>query len=323
MNHVVNIYEQGPPDVLKYEPASEPTPKPGELVVRQTAIGVNYLDIYFRNGHFGAPGSPFINGFEGAGHVVSVGEGVVGFEPGDRIGYQLSMGAYAELRSVPADRCIKLPDFISDELAAAILLKGMTAEYLVNRVRRVGPEHTILVHAASGGVGSMIVQWASALGATVIATVGSEAKALTAKQNGAAHSINYSEEGFVSKVNDITDGNGVDIAYDGVGAATFEKTFGCLGHFGENILFGWASGKVGKVDVDALNGKSHRISNPSLGHYTGTRERLEASAETLFAAIRDKLIKPEVGQRYDLAQVEQAHSDLENRRTSGSAILIP
>lgn len=323
MNHVVNIYEQGSPDVLKYETAPEPTPKPGELVVHQTAIGVNYLDIYFRNGHFDAPGSPFVTGFEGAGQVVSVGEDVTGFEPGDRVGYQLSMGAYAQLRSVPADRCIKLPDFISDELAAAIMLKGMTAEYLVNRVRSVGSDNVILVHAASGGVGSMVVQWASTLGATVIATVGSEAKAETAKRNGAAHTIDYSQEDFVAKVNEITNGNGVDIAYDGVGAATFKKTFGCLGHFGENILFGWASGKVGKIDVDALNGKSHRISNPSLGHYTGTRERLEASAETLFAAIKNEIIKPEVGQRYDLAQAEQAHSDLENRRTSGSAILLP
>lgn len=323
MPGIARIHEQGGPEVLTYEDAAVPTPQSGELLLRQTAIGVNYLDAYFRSGHFSAPGSPFVTGFEGAGIVEAIGPDVEGFSVGDRVAYQLAMGAYAHYRTVPIARCVKVPAGITDEQAASMMLKGMTAEYLANRVRRPGKGDVVLVHAAAGGVGSILTQWLAHNAAEVIGTVGSEEKARLVSDRGVAHVINYRENDFIAVVNDLTEGRGVDVAYDGVGQATFIKTFDCLAAFGTNVLFGWASGKVGAIDIDTLNAKSHEVVNPSLGHYTGTRDRFDASAASLFAAVASGAIRIEPAHRYALSDAATAHADLEGRRTGGPIILIP
>lgn len=324
MSGVVKVYEQGGPEVLKYEQRDIGKPDSDEVLIRQTAIGINYLDTYFRKGDFSPSQLPFVNGFEAAGVIEEVGRSVTDFKKGDRIAYQLAMGAYAEHRILGTNRLVKIPEFISDEAAASIMLKGMTAEYLLHREYKVGPDDTILIHAASGGVGSLMVPWAKALGATVIGTVSTQKKADRIKELGADHAILYQDVDFVEAVNEITDGSGVSVIFDGVGKTTFEKGFDCLAIFGVNIMFGWASGKVEPYDPHKLNGKSHRISNPSVGHYTGTREMLDLSASRLFKAIEDGVIKNfEPNHRYKLAETNEAHADLEDRKTSGSIVLIP
>lgn len=257
---VVRFRQQGGADALQPHTVEIGDPGPGEVRVRQTAVGVNHLDVYVRRGDF-----------EAAGVVQAVGEGLTGVSEGDRVAYRLVKNAYASHRVMAPDRLVRLPDDITDETAAAIMLKGMTAEYLLRRFRAIGPEHTILVHAASGGVGTLLTQWAKHLGAAVIGTVGSEEKAELARTRGVDHAIVYTSEDFVARVREVTDGRGVDVAYDGVGRATFARNFEALAPMGTNALFGWASGRPDPVDVNALNGKSHEIGNPSLGHYTATR----------------------------------------------------
>lgn len=323
MANSILFHEQGPASVMRLETTEPGTPNTGEVRLQQTAVGVNYLDIYVRRGDFGHGALPGDTGFEAAGVIEEVGEGVDWLSPGDRVAYQLVKGAYADARVMPADRLVKLPDDISDETAASVMLKGMTAEYLLRRFRRIQPSQTILVHAASGGVGSILTQWAHHLGATVIGTVGTKAKAEVALQRGVDHAILYTEEDFAAKVMEITNGRGVDIAYDGVGKATFGKNFDCLAPFGTNALFGWSSGKVDPVDVHMLNGKSHEVGNPSLGHYTGTRAQIDESAVALFEVIRSGAVRVDVNHRYALAEAARAHEDLEARRTSGSILLLP
>ena len=319
---VVRFRQQGGADTLEPHATEIGDPGPREVRVRQTAVGVNYLDVYVRRGDFGVAEGPGETGFEAAGVIEAVGEGVMGLSVGDRVAYQLVKNAYASHRVMAPDRLVRLPDDIADETAAAIMLKGMTAEYLLRRFRTVGPDHTILVHAASGGVGTLLTQWAKHLGATVIGTVGLEEKAEAAKVRGVDHAIVYTSEDFVARVNEVTDGRGVDIVYDGVGRATFARNFEALAPMGTNALFGWASGRPDPVDVNALNGKSHEIGNPSLGHYTATRAQIDESASALFDVVRSGAVKAET-QRYPLAEAARAHADLEARRTSGSVLLIP
>jgi len=323
MTQAITFSRHGGPEVMELQEQKIGAPGQGEVQIRQTAIGVNYLDVYIRRGDFGSMPMPNDTGFEAAGVVEAVGPGVTSFAEDDRVAYQLVKGAYAERRKLSTDRLVKLPDSISDEVAAAALLKGTTAEYLLNRFRKVGPCSTILVHAASGGVGSILTQWAKHLGATVIGTVGSEEKAKGALARGVDHAIVYTHEDFVPRVLELTDNAGVDIVYDGVGLATFARNFDCLSTFGTNTLFGWASGKVDPVDVHALNGKSQEVANPSLGHYTGTPKQLQASAAALFEVISSGAVKVGVSQRYSLAEADKAHRDLEQRRTTGSVVLIP
>ena len=323
MAHAIQIYEQGGPDVLRYEPIEVGQPEAGQVRLRQTAIGVNFLDVYFRKGDFPMPGSPFVNGFEAAGVVEEVGEGVTNVQVGQRVAYQLVRGAYADMRTMPAERLVPLPDTISDEQAAAILLKGTTAEYLVRQVYPVKAGDTILVHAAAGGVGLLLCQWAKQLGATVIGTVSSQAKAELVKAHGCDFPIIYTQEDFVERVNHFTGGNGVPVIYDGVGRSTFHRNFDCLATFGVNVLFGWASGKVEPLDVHRLNRKSHVVVNPSVGHYTGTRDRLLESAQALFDVVSKGAVAITTNHQYSLADAAQAHADLEARRTKGSVVLLP
>ncbi|MGJ3247350.1 MAG: quinone oxidoreductase family protein [Elainellaceae cyanobacterium] len=322
MAHAIHIYEQGGPDVLRYEPIDIEKPKAGQVRLRQMAIGVNFLDTYFRKGDFSLPSTPFINGFEAAGIVEEVGEGVTDVEVGQRVAYQLVRGAYTDMRTLSADRLVPLPDTISDEQAAAMMLKGTTVEYLVRRVYPVKAGDTILVHAAAGGVGSLLCQWAKHLGATVIGTVSNQEKADLARANGCDFPILYAQEDFGARVNQITDRKGVPVVYDGVGRSTFHRNFDCLATFGVNVLFGWASGQVEPLDVHRLNSKSHVVVNPSLGHYTGTRELLLESAQALFDVVSKGAVSVSVNHRYPLANAAQAHADLEARRTKGSVVLV-
>jgi len=323
MANVIHVHEQGGPEVLRYETRNVVEPGPREIRLRQTAIGVNYLDIYFRKGDFRPAGFPFIGGFEGAGTVETVGSEVTEVSVGDRVAYQLALGAYSDERLISIERVVKLPDAIGDTQAAAMMLKGTTAEYLLRRVYAVKPGDTILIHAAAGGVGSILCQWAKHLGATVIGTVSTEEKAELAKANGCDYPILYTREDFVERVNDITEGKGVPVIYDGVGKATFHHNFGCLAVFGTNVLFGWSSGKADPIDVHMLNAKSHAVVNPSLGHYTGARQLLLESTEALFDVVAKGAVKIPANHHYALKKVAQAHTDLEARRTTGSIILTP
>lgn len=320
---VVRIHEPGGPGVLRYEQADQPGPAPGQVLVRQAAVGVNYADILFRRGEMKAGGYPFVGGLEAAGTIEAVGEGVEGFAPGDRVGYAFALGAYAGLRTMGTDRLVKLPDWLEPEAAAAVLLKGMTAEYLVRRVYPVQPGDVVLVHAAAGGVGSLVASWAKHLGATGIGMVGSGEKAQAALANGCDHAIVYTREDFVARVLDITGGAGAHVSYDGVGRDTFAPSLGALRRFGKAVLFGWASGRVEPVDVQQLNAKSLSITGPSLGHYTSSRELLDLSARSLFDALASGAVRAPVAQRYPLSAAADAHADLEARRTRGPVVLVP
>lgn len=323
MTGTIQIYQQGEPEVMHYEQVAVGEPGPGQVRLRQTAVGVNYLDIYFRNGDFPMPATPFVDGFEAAGIVEAVGEGVTHVKVEQRVAYQLVRGAYARARVMSAERLVPLPDRISDEQAAAMMLKGTTAEYLVRRVYPVKPDDIVLVHAATGGVGLLLCQWAKHLGATVIGTVSTSEKAELAEAHGCDYPLIYTQENFAERVNKLTDGKGVSVVYDGVGKSTFHHNFDCLATFGVNVLFGWASGKVESLDVHRLNSQSHAVVNPSLGHYTGTRELLLESTQALFDVVSQGAVSIKVNHRYSLEEVAQAHADLEARRTTGSIVLLP
>lgn len=323
MAQIIEFAAHGGPEVLRPIEREVGEPGPGEVRLRQTAVGVNYLDVYVRRGDFGAANGPGQTGFEAAGVVEAAGPEVTEVAVGDRVAYQLVKDAYASARVMPAARLVRLPDDITDETAAAIMLKGMTAEYLLRRFRRVKAGDTILVHAASGGVGTILTQWARHLGATVIGTAGTEEKADRVRANGAHHAVVYTAEDFAPRVLELTGGRGVDVAYDGVGRATFARNFEALAPMGTNALFGWSSGRVDPVDVHALNGRSHEVGNPSLGHYTATRGQIEESAKALFDVVRSGAARIEVEHRYPLGDAARAHADLEARRTSGSILLIP
>jgi NADPH2:quinone reductase len=320
--HAICVHQPGDTSVLSYEPVEVSAPGVGEVLLRQTAIGVNFIDIYFRTGLY-PTNLPCILGQEAAGVVEAVGPGVTEFQPGDRVAYAGVMGAYATHRLIGAARLVPVPDDVSDEVAAGTLLRGMTAQYLVKRTFPVAPGMTVLIHAAAGGVGQIASQWARALGAKVIGTVGSVAKAALAR-DWCDHVINYSEEDFAQRVREITDGKGVPVVYDGVGAATFEGSLDSLALRGMLVSFGNASGAVPPFAPVLLSQKgSLFLTRPTLGHYTATREELLATAADYFAVLASGAVKAEVGQRYALADASHAHHDLAARKTTGGIVLLP
>jgi NADPH2:quinone reductase len=310
---------------MQWEDVNIGDPTAGEVRLRHTAIGLNFIDIYFRAGIYPSPQLPFVPGLEGAGVIESIGEGVDGFDVGDRVAYASPpLGAYAESRLMLAGRLVKLPDDIDDRVAAAMMLKGMTAHYLLHRIFKAGPGTTILLHAAAGGVGLIACQWAKYLGATVIGTVGSDEKAELACSHGCDHAILYREEDFVARVREITDGEGVDVVYDSVGKDTFLKSLDCLKPMGMLALFGQSSGAVEPFDLGLLAAKgSLFVTRPSLMTYVDKRGDLENTAEEMFQVIRDGIVNADIRQERPLSEAAAAHVDLESRRTTGATLLIP
>ncbi len=325
MTHAIVIDETGGPDVLSWREVTDPVAGPGEIVVRHTAIGLNYIDTYFRTGLYPAPnGLPMTVGHEGAGVVEEVGEGVDFLLPGDRIAYAGALGAYAERRTLKAASAVKLPDEIDDRTAAAMMLKGMTARYLIKETFPVKAGQTVLFHAAAGGVGTIVGQWASALGVRLIGTVGSADKAELARQHGYDEIINYREEDFVARVKALTDGAGVDVVYDSVGQDTYPGSLDCLRIRGMWVSFGQSSGPIKNFELQHLAQRGSLFATrPTLFSYVETRARLEANAADLFAAVRDGLVTIKVGQTFALRDAAEAHRALEGRATTGSTLLIP
>jgi NADPH2:quinone reductase len=322
MPYAVRIHKHGGPEALKVEEIPLPTPKAGEVRLRQTAIGLNFIDTYQRSGLYPMD-LPATMGTEAAGIVDAVGRGVKGVKEGDRVAYGGVAGAYADVRTIAADRVVKLPKWIKDEQAAAMMLKGMTAEYLIRRTYRVKKGETVVFHAAAGGVGLIACQWLRKLGVTVIGTVGSEAKAKLAKRNGCRHTVLYKKEKLPKRVREITKGAGVPVVYDSVGASTFEQSLDCLAPFGLFVSFGNASGPAPAVNPGLLAQKgSLYFTRPTLFTYTASREDLQKSARALFGAVKDG-VKIHIGQTYKLKDAAKAHRALEGRRTTGSTVLIP
>jgi len=327
MTHAIKIYETGGPDAMRWEEVSLGDPAAGEARIRQTAVGLNYIDIYHRSGLYPVP-LPSGLGMEGAGVVEAVGAAVADLRVGDRVAYASGplapVGAYAEARIMPADRLVKLPDAIDDRTAAAMMLQGMTAQYLLRRTYRVQPGDTILIHAAAGGVGLIVCQWAKALGAKVIGTVGSDEKAALARTHGCDHPIVYTRENFVARVRELTGGAGVPVVYDSIGKDTFFDSLDCLRPLGLMVSFGNASGAVPPVDLGELTRRgSLFLTRPSLFGYTEARADLLATAGELFDVVVSGKVRIEVNQTYALRDVAQAHIDLSTRRTTGSTILLP
>ncbi len=325
MTHAVVVERTGGPEVLVWRERPVPDPGAGEVRVRHAAVGLNFIDVYHRRGVYPLPSFPAVLGQEAAGRVEAVGDGVTEFSTGDRVAYAGGpAGSYSEARVLPADRLVKLPEGIDDQRAAAMLLKGMTAEYLLRRAFRVERGHTILVHAAAGGVGLIACQWAKALGATVIGTVGTRQKAEVAAEHGCDHPIVTSEEDFVGRVKALTGGQGVPVVYDSVGKDTFMRSLDCLVPRGTMVSFGQSSGMVPPVDVTVLSAKgSLYLTRPTLFHYTAAREDLLASAAAVFDVVLNGAVRVEIGQTYPLREAARAHADLEARRTVGATVLIP
>lgn len=324
MPHAIRIHRTGGPEVLQWEAVDVPSPAAGEVRIRHSAVGLNFIDTYHRTGLYPLP-LPAGIGLEGAGTVEALGEGVNDLQVGDRVAYAGGpVGAYAEARNIPAHRLLKLPDSIGFDTAAAMMLQGLTAAYLLRKTYRVQPGDAVLIHAAAGGVGLIACQWAKALGATVIGTVGSAAKAELAKAHGCDHVINYSTENFTQRVREITGGEGVAVVYDGVGKDTFMGSLDSLRPMGMMVTYGNASGPVLPLDLLLLSQKgSLFVTRPTLMNYTARREDLLALGEELFAMVVAGKVKIEVHQRYALRDAAQAHIDLEARKTTGSTILIP
>ncbi|WP_421950411.1 quinone oxidoreductase family protein [Pelagibacterium sp.] len=313
----------GGPEALDFRDVEIGEPGSGEIRVRHHAIGVNFIDTYHRTGLYPNP-LPLVPGSEGAGEVVSVGAGVTGFKPGDRIAYQGTIGSYTEERIMPAAKAVLLPDSIDYETAAGIMLKGLTAYYLLFLTWPVRSGETILFQAAAGGMGLIACQWAKSIGARVIGTAGNPEKAALAKANGCDEVINYSEEDFAVRVRELTGGKGVDVVYDGVGQATFEKSLDCLRPMGLMVSYGNATGPVSVPDLGVLARKgSLFVTRPIGAHYFAERPALLAGAKALFAAVESGAIKPHIGQRFALAEAADAHRALEGRKTVGSTILLP
>ena len=325
MAKAIKLYQNGGPEVLKWEDYDPGPPGPGEARVRNHAVGLNFIDVYHRTGLYPLPALPAIPGMEGAGIVEAVGDDVSAVKQGDRIAYAtMPTGAYAQVRCMPADRLVKVPAEISFETAAGMMLKGMTARYLIRGCYPVTASDTILIHAASGGVGSIVCQWAKHIGATVIGTVGSAPKAELARSNGCDHPILYSQEDFVEKVREFTDGKGVDVVYDSVGQAAFMQSLDCLRPLGTMVSFGQSSGSVPPLELGLLAAKgSLFLTRPSLVTYTEKQRDLVAHAEDLFDVVQRGAVKVAIGQTYDLAEAAAAHRDLEGRKTTGSTILTP
>jgi NADPH2:quinone reductase len=324
MVKVVRVHETGGPEVLQIEDIELPPPGEGEVRVRNHAIGLNYIDIYFRKGLYPAPQLPFILGNEAAGEVVELGKGVKGFKPGDRVAYTAALGGYAQERNVSAAQLVKLPKSISYETAAAAMLKGLTAQYLLRRTFKVKKGHKILVHAAAGGVGLILCQWGKALGAEVIGTAGSPEKAKLAKKAGAKHCILYRDEDFVARVKEITGGDLCDVVYDGVGKSTFPGSLDCLRPLGLFVSFGSASGPIEAFNLGLLAQKgSLFVTRPTLYNYIAKREDLEQNAEELFDVIESGDVEIPIHARRKLDDIVDVHRGLEARETTGATVLIP
>ncbi|MEW6515219.1 MAG: quinone oxidoreductase [Pseudomonadota bacterium] len=324
MTHAIRIHETGGPEVLRWEEVGVGETAPNEARVRHAAVGLNFIDIYHRSGLYPLP-LPSGLGLEGAGVVEAVGSAVTDIKAGDRVAYAGGPpGAYAEVRNIPADRLVKLPDSIDFNTAAAMMLQGMTAQYLLRRTYRVQPGDTILIQAAAGGVGLIVCQWAKALGATVIGTVSSDEKAALAKAHGCDHPIIYTRENFVARVKEITNGEGVPVVYDSIGKDTFTGSLDCLRPLGMMVTFGNASGPVPPVDTLELSKRgSLFLTRPSLFAYVAKRADLLATAQELFDVVVSGKVKIEVNQTYTLKDAAQAHIDLAARKTTGSTILLP
>jgi NADPH2:quinone reductase len=323
MNRALVVRQPGGPEAMQWEEWPLAAPGDGQIAVRQTAIGVNFIDTYQRSGLYPVP-MPFVAGNEGAGVVTAVGAGVSMFKPGDRVAYQGQVGAYAQERLLVAERVVAIPDGVSEPTAAAIMLKGLTAYYLLFKTWAVQPGETILWHAAAGGVGQIATQWAKSLGARVIATVGSAEKAALAEQNGCDAVINYNTEDFAARVRELTGGKGVDVVYDGVGKATFEKSLDCLRQRGLMVSFGNASGVVSIPDVTVLSRKgSLYLTRPTTAHYVSRREDLLEAAASLFEAVQSGAVKIEISRTFPLEQAADAHRALAGRETTGSVVLLP
>ena len=325
MTKAIRLHAQGGPEVLSWEEVEIGAPGPGEVLIRHGAVGLNFIDCYHRSGTYPLPSLPITIGLEGAGVVEALGEGVSELKAGDRVAYASPpMGAYAEARLMPADRLVVLPEEIDERQAAAMMLQGMTAEYLLRRTYPVKAGDVILFHAARGGVGAIACQWAKHLGAEVIGTVGSEEKAERALARGCDHAIVYTKENFAERVKEITGGAGVAVVYDSVGKDTFERSLECLRPQGMMVLFGLSSGPVPPFAPEMLAGKgSLYLTRPTLMTYNAKREDLVASAEALFEVVRTGAVEIEVNQTYALADAAQAHRDLEARKTTGSTVLLP
>ena len=325
MPHSIRISSPGRPDVLSWDEVPMPDPAPGEIRIKHGAVGLNYIDVYHRTGLYPLPSYPAGIGLEAAGTVDAVGAGVSDVKPGDRVAYASPpIGAYAEVRTMPADRVVKIPDSIDDRTAAAMMLQGLTVQYLVRRTYRVQPGDPILVHAAAGGVGLIMCQWLRHIGATVIGTVGSPEKAALAKANGCDHPILYRETDFLEAVKEITGGKGVAAVYDSIGKDTFDRSIKSLRPLGTMALFGNSSGPVTQMDPSVLAaGGSLFLTRPSLMHYTAARADLVAGANELIDLVSTGIVKIHVNQTYALRDAAQAHRDLEDRKTTGSTVLLP
>lgn len=322
MVHAIRFEKSGGPEVLAWQEVPVGKPGQGEVRLRHTAVGLNYIDTYHRSGLYSLP-MPSGLGSEAAGVIEEVGPGVSDLKPGDRVAYAGGpIGAYTEARVMPADRLVPVPSGISDQQAAAMMLKGMTAWYLVRRTHPVKPGETILIHAAAGGVGLIVCQWAKHLGATVIGTVGDDEKAAYVKKHGCDYPIVYRREDFVARVNEITNGKKLPVVYDSVGKDTFYKSLDCLAPLGLMASFGQSSGAIGPVDIGILAAKgSLFLTRPTLNTYTATREDLLTAARELFEVVQSGAVKIAVNQTYPLRDAAQAHRDLEGRKTTGQTVL--
>ena len=323
------IHEKGPPEVFRWEEIKLAPPGEGEVQVRNTAIGVNYVDTYHRRGlphPWPVPALPLILGFEGGGVVEEVGPGVSDFVRGDRVAYILPPhGAYAQMRNYPAEKLLAVPDGIDDQTVAAVVLKGMTAQYLLRRTYRVGLGDTILVHAAAGGMGLILCQWGKKLGATIVGTVSTDEKAELAAANGCDYSVVLGRDDFAKTVREVTDGRGCDVVYESIGKDTFQKSLECLRPMGMLVSYGHASGAPDPVDViEDLGARGSLVlTRPTLMHYMADKADRESSARELFKALESGVVKARIGQVYPLRSVAQAHRDIEQRQTTGSTVLLP
>jgi NADPH2:quinone reductase len=325
MNKAIRIHATGGPDEMVWESVDPGSPGPGEALIRHEAVGLNFIDVYHRTGLYPLPQLPAVLGLEAAGVIEALGDDVSDLAVGDRVAYAgAPAGAYSQRRCMPAHRLVQLPDSIDSARAAAMMLKGMTARYLLHGCYPVSAGDTILIHAAAGGVGTMVCQWARHLGATVIGTVGSAAKAELAAAAGCHHPINYAEEDFSRRVKEITEGRGVDVVYDSVGQATFDGSLACLRPLGTLVSFGQSSGSVPPVDLGRLAAQgSVFLTRPSLLTYTAERADLLTHARDLIDVVTQGVVKVEVDRTYPLAEAAQAHKDLESRKTTGASVLLP
>ncbi len=323
MTKAIRVHKAGGADALSFDDVDVPAPGPKEVQVKQHAIGVNYLDVYQRAGLYPIP-TPFVLGSEGAGEVVAVGSDVKDFKAGDRVGYAGALGGYAQVRNLPAAIAVSLPSSVSYELAAASMLKGLTAQYLLRQTYRVKSGDTILVHAAAGGVGTILCQWGKALGATVIGTVGTKEKAEIAKKNGASHTILYRDEDFPARVKEITGGKLCQVVYDGIGKTTFPASLDCLAPLGVFASYGSASGQIDAFNINILSAKgSLYATRPTLATFVSNRGNLEVMARELMEVLGNGTVKVEITAKYPLADAQKAHRALEGRETTGSVILTP